>query len=112
MDKKLILFGKHIALLRKQKNYTQEQLAELVDYSPNHISKLELARTNPSFDLIMKISKALDVSARDLFDFESEHNTNNEIINKITVLLRSMKPKEQEFIYNTVKNLKKISYKE
>ena len=46
MDKKLILFGKHIALLRKQKNYTQEQLADLAHVHRNYISKVERGQQN------------------------------------------------------------------
>ena len=57
MDEKLKMFGKRVALLRANRNITQERLAELIGYSPNHISKLESARTNPSFDLIIKIAE-------------------------------------------------------
>ena len=41
-----------------------------MNYSANHIAKLESARTNPSFDLLIKIAKALNIQIKDLFDFE------------------------------------------
>ena len=42
----------------------------MVNYSTNHISKLESARTNPSYDILVKISDSLDVEIKDLFNFE------------------------------------------
>lgn len=49
---------------------TQEQLAEAIGYSTNHISKLELARSNPSFNIIIKIADALNVDMKEMFDFD------------------------------------------
>lgn len=72
MEKELVLLGKKIAKLRNQRNMTQEALAEMVERSPNHISKLELATSNPSFELLVKIAKALDVEMHELFMFEEK----------------------------------------
>lgn len=71
MNDILTLLGKRIADLRAKRGLTQEQLAEMIDYSTNHISKLELARTNPSFELLVGISKALNIELKDLFNFDS-----------------------------------------
>ena len=49
-------FGRKLAEIRNQKGMSQEKLAEMIGYSTNHISKLELARTNPSFELLIKIA--------------------------------------------------------
>ena len=70
MKQTLKLLGKRIAKLRAQRGLTQEKLSELVDYSPNHISKLESARTKPSFELLYAIAKALNVEMMELFNFE------------------------------------------
>ncbi len=67
----LALIGKRIAELRNKRGLTQEKLAEMVNYSANHIAKLESARTNPSFDLLVNISKALDIEVKDLFNFDT-----------------------------------------
>ena len=71
--KELINLGKRIADLRIKHGYTQDKLAELVNYSTNHISKLELARTNPSFDLLVKLANAFKIELKELFYFD-EHN--------------------------------------
>ena len=74
MDDKLVLLGKRIAHLRAKKGFTQEKLAEIVNYSTNHISKLELARTNPSFDLLVNIAKAFNIELKELFNFDDFEN--------------------------------------
>lgn len=74
MNKELILLGKRIADLRVKRGFTQERLAELAGYSTNHIAKLESARTNPSFELIIAIAKALNVEIKVLFSFEEQNS--------------------------------------
>lgn len=81
MKNKLIELGNRISELRKQRKITQEELAETIGYSTNHISKLESARTNPSFDLLVKISNALNIELKELFYFENQR-INKESIKK------------------------------
>lgn len=69
----LVSIGERIAEIRNKRGFTQEKLAEKVNYSANHIAKLESARTNPSFELLIGIAKALDVQIKDLFDFNNLH---------------------------------------
>ncbi len=70
IDKNLEFFAKKLKSLRKKKKMTLEQLALRVNVSPNHISKLEAAKTNPSFPLISKLSEALGVEIKEFFDFD------------------------------------------
>lgn len=70
MKETLTILGKRIARLRTRRGLTQEKLAEMLHYSTNHISKLESARTNPSFELLFAISKALDVELKEIFNFD------------------------------------------
>jgi len=111
MDNKLIKFGKRLAELRNSKNYTQEKLAELIGYSTNHISKLELARTNPSFDLIVKISNALDIEVKELFDFKNNQNTTKKLRIKIEKSIDNLNTKELKFINEIINNLSLLKQK-
>ncbi|MCR5266047.1 MAG: helix-turn-helix domain-containing protein [Cyanobacteria bacterium RUI128] len=104
MDDKLKQFGKRVAWLRSKKNITQEKLAELIGYSTNHISKLELARTNPSFDLIIKIADALNIEPKELFDIEAK-SSNDDLVDEIILSLKDLTHPQQEFIHKTIKNL-------
>ena len=75
MTNELILLGKRVAELRNKRGLTQDKLAELTNYSTNHIAKLESARTNPSFDLIVAIAKALQIEIKELFSYEEQKSS-------------------------------------
>jgi transcriptional regulator with XRE-family HTH domain len=66
------LLGNRIKVLRKQRNLTQEKLAELVDKSKNHISKIEQGTTNPPLSLLIDIAEKLDVELSELFNFNTK----------------------------------------
>ena len=64
------LLGSNIAKYRKQKNLSQNQLAELVNVSREHIAKVETARRNMSMDLLFNISSALNIPEYKFFIFK------------------------------------------
>lgn len=74
MDNKklLVLFGKKLRCLRKSKNYTQEDLASLAGFSRSYYSDIETGKRNISLINIYKLSEALDVPLKDMFDFYKE----------------------------------------
>lgn len=106
MQERLKLFGKQIAEIRARNNLTQEQLAERIGYSTNHISKLELARTNPSFDLIVKIANALNIEEKELFNFPNPKEAKKELAKKIFYELQTLNEKDQQLVYNIIKTIK------
>ena len=104
MNDILTILGKRIAELRTKRGYTQEQLAEMIDYSTNHISKLELARTNPSFELLVSISKALNIELKELFNFD-EYKNKNHIKNEFDKLLNSHDDKKIQLLYKIYRSI-------
>ena len=64
------LLGKRIKELRTQKRLTQEQLAEIVDMGERNLSKIECGVNFVSAETLEKITKALSVTAKDIFDFD------------------------------------------
>ena len=66
-EKFLKEFGSRISSLRRKKNLTQEQLADIVDLHRTYIGFIEQGKRNPSISNIQKIAKALQVSLRELF---------------------------------------------
>ena len=54
---------------RKQRGYTQQQLAELTSYSKNHIQQIETAKTLPSVIALLDIAEALEIPPSKLFEF-------------------------------------------
>ncbi len=59
--------GEKIKRLRKNKNLTQEQLAELIDISPRNLSGIELGINYPKAETLEKIITALEVNIDELF---------------------------------------------
>ena len=62
-------FGKRLKQLREERNLTQAQLAEMIRVEPITISNIDVGRNGAHFATIEKLTKALKVKARDLFDF-------------------------------------------
>lgn len=67
MNEKLVT---HISEFREKKRITQRELAELVGVRRETIIRLEKGQYNPSLKLAMDISKELDASVYDLFEFK------------------------------------------
>lgn len=61
--------GLNIAHYRKDRRFTQEQLAEKIGIERSHMSAIEIAASGVSLDVIFKICDILEVSPKDLFDF-------------------------------------------
>ncbi len=59
--------GFYILYFRKKRELTQRQLADLIDVNYETISRIENANTGLSLDMLLKISKALDISLSELF---------------------------------------------
>lgn len=102
MENELVLLGRKVSELRNKRGFTQEKLAELAGYSTNHIAKFELARTKPSYDLLLKISLALDVEIKDLFDFE-ETKTPQYYRKKLNSLINLTEDKKIPILYKFCK---------
>lgn len=64
--------GTRIAKLRKEKGYTQEDLAQLLDVSPQAVSKWENDLTCPDISLLPKLAQLLGVSVDTLLSGKAE----------------------------------------
>lgn len=63
----LIKFGKTIRKIRKEKEFSQEELAHRADLHRTYIGMIERAEKNITLLNIEKLAKALDVNVTDLF---------------------------------------------
>lgn len=61
--------GLNIAYYRKQRGLSQLQLAEMVNISRTHMSRIETADCAVSLDVVFDLCDALSVSPAKLFDF-------------------------------------------
>ncbi|PLZ00070.1 XRE family transcriptional regulator [Burkholderia sp. WAC0059] len=68
-----LLFAANVRRLRKEKELTQEKLAEAAGLHPNYISSVERGERNISIGNIERIAKALGVTMAELVA-EPAHN--------------------------------------
>ena len=68
MDEKKLI-GRRIKELRKSKGLSHEKLAEKAETSPNYLSRMERGTENPTLDMLIKLSNALEVEMWEMFDF-------------------------------------------
>ena len=61
--------------LRKAKGLTLKKLGEMTDVSESMIQMVESGTRSPSFELLLKLSEALDCSVDDLLDTKKEPDT-------------------------------------
>lgn len=64
--------GKRIAILRKEKNLTQEELANHMGVSPQAVSKWENDQTCPDISALPKLARLLGVSVDELLEGKAE----------------------------------------
>ena len=66
--------GKRIAQLRKEKNLTQEDLAQMMEVSAQAVSKWENDLTCPDISSLPKLAKILGVTVDELLSGKAEEN--------------------------------------
>jgi transcriptional regulator with XRE-family HTH domain len=66
------MFGQRLAALRRSKDLSQTQLADLLDTTRKMIDYYERRAGNPSLDFIQRAAEALDVSVAELLGSESK----------------------------------------
>lgn len=97
----LNLLGKRIAEIRQQRKLSQERLSELCSISTHHISELERGKTNPSFQVLMKISDALSISVVSLFD--CRHHGEREMMEKeIADIVKNLPDEKFRTLYRII----------
>ena len=73
MDENLIYkkLGQRIKQLRENAHLTQEKLAEKSGISLDYLGKIEVIINKPGLKTLIKISNALELPLKYLFDFET-----------------------------------------
>ncbi len=55
-------FGERVRFMRLKRNYTMEELSEILDISVSHMGLLEREERSPSYSLLIRLGKALGAS--------------------------------------------------
>ena len=99
-----VAIGARIKAARERVHLTQEQLAEIVDISPTHMSVIERGVKTPKLDTFIRIANALGVSADALPQDGVEH-ANDSIMAELSVRIGRLPQKEQNRILNAIRAL-------
>lgn len=102
MDKKKLL-GRRIKELIKQKDISQEKIAELVGIEPTALSNIVTGRNYPLMSTLEKILQVLGVDFSDVFNFEHQ-NDNKDLQAEIEQILNN-NPERMKDFYKIAKAL-------
>ena len=97
-------FGARLKELRRSKNLTQENLAEITGMDIPNLSNIERGKKFVSSETLTKLALALEVSESELFNF-GHKKSREELIEEIQKLIHSSDLSNLEFIYKTLINL-------
>ena len=87
--------GRIIRKAREQLNMTQEQLAEQVSLSVNHISSIENGKARSRLDACYRIALALGISPNQLTGYE---HTFSEDASTLISMIRNLPPEQLKFL--------------
>lgn len=101
------LIGLSIAKIRKDRELTQAQLAEMIDITVETVSRLERGVSVPSLKTLAKISMALHVHIKELLDFEYPSLKKPSIGEgeKLLAYLQTKRPEDIRMCYRIFKNI-------
>ena len=97
--------GRRIKAARKEKGYTQEQLAGATGLSQQHIGNIEIAANKLSLQALVDIANALDTTA-DALLCDSLSFTASEYDIKSQQLLNDCTEKEKESLLHLMSEMK------
>lgn len=92
-NNKLQEIGKRIARLRKSKEMTQQQLAELLFVSDKTISKWERGVGAPDLSLLQNLANNLGVTVEELISGEKTNKSNDSTVEGIKIYISETKKK-------------------
>ena len=96
------MLGARIREQRKRKGKTQEQLAELLGIDQKHMSRIELGKSYPSLDRLIKIAEALEVPLPSLFEFKHLDDEFNRL-KQINEMAQSLGEADQRRVFKILK---------
>jgi transcriptional regulator with XRE-family HTH domain len=103
MDQKRI--GSFLKELRKEKNLTQEQVADKLGVSGRTISRWETGAYMPDISLLVDIAEMYDVDVRDIIDGERKDTNMNSEVKDVAVKMAVYSNMQTESIKKWVKTM-------
>jgi len=101
------LIGSNIAVIRKDRELTQAQLAEMIDAAVETISRIERGVSIPSLKTLEKISSAMHVHIKELlnFDYPTAKKSSTKETERLLAFLQTRKPADIRMCYRILKDI-------
>lgn len=100
------LIGIRIKNMRLSQKLTQEELAEICDISPQHVSHIENSGTKLSLPCLVSICNALKTTPNDILMDSVENNT-PQLFNEVAAVFSGCSSEEMYLMLSQAENLKK-----
>ncbi|AXI38806.1 MAG: XRE family transcriptional regulator [Bacillaceae bacterium] len=95
------IIGERIRNFRKQKGWSQEELADIANLHATYIGQLERGEKNATLESINKIATALEVSLEELFkSIQPNSKKPDYTLSQIITKLQARPVEDQKFILN------------
>jgi len=96
------MLGTRIREQRKRKKITQEQLAEKLGIDQKHMSRIELGKSYPSLDRLIKIAETLEVPLPCLFEF-MHLEEERELVKQINEMVHQLSESDKRKVFKILK---------
>ena len=103
-----IKIGTFLKLLRKEKNLTQEQLAERLGVSNRTVSRWESGNNMPDISLLSEIAEFYDVSIPELIYGERKSENMREEAKEVAETMSDYAKAEKETLVKSIRNMSLI----
>lgn len=98
--------GEKIKEIRKNKNISQESLANMLKINRNYLSRIETGKSDPSSTILKQIAEIFNIDLNTLLDINTDTLSNNEKISYITNSCKSLHEKDLDFIVRIISVMK------
>lgn len=98
--------GKNIQRIRKERNITQENLAELINIETISMSKIETGKSYPTSENLSKIAQILNVEPYEFFILENTKSV-QELKDEIILYVKNIKNDRKKLskILNVIRSM-------
>src|SRR3989338_581666 len=97
------LLGGRIKELRRLRRLSQEELSEKINIDPKHLSRIEVGRGFPSLDTLERLADTLQVDIKDLFEFSHKAQSQKELKETLSSLLKEADEERLRLVVKIVK---------
>ncbi|WP_432665722.1 helix-turn-helix transcriptional regulator [Wukongibacter baidiensis] len=108
------IIGKRIKSLRKDKGFSQEELAHLANINRSFMGEIERGEKSPTLGSLEKITNALEISFEELFRYIQPCQSNKDKTKNLSVIIEklySLNEADQKIILDIIDNILLISKK-